>query len=69
MPIYENQKELKFRMKKAGLNVRDLANQIKIPPGTISGWLGGWAPLTSEYRVKILQVIKAAESNLVIHVD
>ena len=63
MAIYENQKELKYRMKKAGLNVRDLANKLCVPPGTISGWLGGWAPLTTEYRGNITAIIEEAEGN------
>ena len=58
MAIYKNEKEIKVRMRKAGLCIRDLASNLKIPPGTLSNQLGGWAPLAPKTKEKILQIIK-----------
>ena len=56
------QKELKDRIKQAGVDIRDLANHLQEPPGTLSNRLNGWIPLPVKIRNAIEDFIKQKET-------
>jgi hypothetical protein len=62
MALYQVEKELKIRMRKAGLNMRDLAYAIGEPPSTTANRLNGWLPLSELHRTCIEnRIAQAAE--------
>lgn len=64
MPVYQVQKELKARARKAGLTVRDLAHALQEPPATTSNRLNGWLPFSEEQRKTLEQSVSAAEARV-----
>ncbi len=61
---YTVETELKQRMRRAGLIVRDLAVALQESPSTTNNRLNGYAPLSGEQRRIILATIKDAEKRL-----
>ena len=43
--MYEVEFELKKRIRRAGLTVREIAQALQEPPGTVAGRLNGFLPL------------------------
>jgi hypothetical protein len=59
---YEPYDELKSRLKLAGIGMRELAQALKEPPGTVGNRLNGYIPLTTDKMRVILSLLKAAEA-------
>lgn len=59
---YRIEGEIKARMKAVGLNIRDLANLLHEPPGTVGNRLNGYIPLTFNQRRAILEHLKKLEA-------
>lgn len=59
---YRIEAEIKARMKAVGLNIRDLANVLHEPPGTVGNRLNGYIPLTFNQRRAILEHLKKLEA-------
>lgn len=58
--IHNDEIELRNRIKKVGLSIKHIAFKLEIAPGTLSGQLYGWAPLSADTRKKISEVINEA---------
>ena len=57
--IYERDVELITRYKAAGLTVRELANCLAMPPGTVAGKINGFSePLNYQQRKAVLDLIE-----------
>ncbi len=59
---YKVEDEIKSRMKAVGLTVRDLANMLHEPPGTIGNRLNGYIPISFNQRRAILERLRVEES-------
>lgn len=62
--LYEKQTGLILGLRGCGLGIRDVANALGEPPGTVSGRLNGYLPLTPENRIAILKLIAEARAKL-----
>jgi len=51
--------ELKQSLRHAKLPLREVADRLETPYGTLAGWLNGFAPLPVEARREIMQMIDA----------
>lgn len=59
--VYEVEVEIKARMKRVGLTVRELANLLREPPGSVGNRLNGFMPLHVFQRRAILELLRAEE--------
>lgn len=48
---------LKTKIKESGLRVNDVANKLRIPYGTLSGYLNGICPMPVKVKERIHQII------------
>ena len=53
--------DLKSRLVKCGLSQKQVADALKRPSCTVSGWLNGFSPMPHEYRVLIERIIERRE--------
>lgn len=58
---WKEHKDLKARMKQAGLDYRDLANLLGESPTTVANRLNGWSTLDDQRRHKIVSLIEEKE--------
>jgi len=61
MSLYYERVELKKRMKRLGLTMKDVANEFALAPGTISAYMGGWTLMPKEMEAKITEFITSKE--------
>lgn len=59
---YQPETAIKARMRAAGITIRDLANVLDEPPGTVGNRLAGYIPLAQEQRERILKALDEAEA-------
>ncbi len=59
--MYEPDKKLKTEMREAGVTAREVANFLNEPPGTTTGRLNGWIPLSWTVRKRIVEYIESVK--------
>ena len=53
--------DLKSRLVRNGISQKQIADALKRPTSTVSGWLNGFVPMPREYRVLIERMIDRRE--------